>query len=94
MIKALKRLISIHVKVKPGSKVRQVTECKVDGGNITMSLKILEEAQEGQANEGVRKYLAKEIFEVSMSQVEIVRGYTSREKIVGIEGLDLSEAIN
>ena len=59
-----------------------------------MSLKITEEPQEGQANEGVRKYLAKEIFEVSMSQVEIVRGHTSREKSVQIEGLDLSEAIN
>jgi len=59
-----------------------------------MSLKITEEPQEGRANEGVRKYLAKEIFEVSMSQVEIVRGLTSREKSVQIEGLDLTEAIN
>ena len=59
-----------------------------------MSLKITEEPQEGRANEGVRKYLAKEIFEVSMSQVEIVRGLTSREKSIQIEGLDLSEAIN
>ena len=59
-----------------------------------MSLKITEEPQEGQANEGVRKYLAKEIFEVSMSQVEIVSGHTSREKSVQIEGLDLTEVIN
>ena len=59
-----------------------------------MTLKITEDAQEGQANEGVRKYLAKEIFDVSMSQVEIVRGHTSREKTVSIEGVDLSEAIN
>jgi uncharacterized protein YggU (UPF0235/DUF167 family) len=59
-----------------------------------MTLKITEDAQEGQANEGVRKYLAKEIFDVSMSQVEIVRGHTSRDKTVCIEGLDLSEAIN
>jgi len=59
-----------------------------------MSLKITEEPQEGQANEGVRKYLAKEIFEVSMSQVEIVRRHTSREKSIQIEGLDLTEAIN
>ena len=49
-----------------------------------MTVKITEEAQEGQANEGVRKYLAKEIFDVSMSQVEIVRGHTSREKSVSI----------
>ena len=59
-----------------------------------MTVKITEEAQEGQANEGVRKYLAKEIFDVSMSQVGIVRGHTSRDKTVSIEGLDLSEAIN
>jgi len=59
-----------------------------------MSLKITEEAQEGQANEGVRKYLAKEIFDVRIAQVEIVRGHTSREKSVKIEDLDLSEAIN
>jgi uncharacterized protein (TIGR00251 family) len=58
-----------------------------------MTVKITEEAQEGQANEGVRKYLAKEIFDVSMSQVEIVRGHASREKCVQIEGFDLSEAI-
>ena len=52
-----------------------------------MTLKVTEEAQEGQANEGVRKYLAKEIFNVSLSQVQIVRGQTSRDKSVRIEGL-------
>lgn len=59
-----------------------------------MTVKITEEAHEGQANEGVRKYLAKEIFDVSMSQVEIVRGHSSRDKTISIEGVDLSEAIN
>lgn len=59
-----------------------------------MTLKVTEEAQEGQANEGVRKYLAKEIFNVSLSQVQIVRGQTSRDKSVRIEGLELSEATN
>lgn len=54
------------LKVKPWSKRRtQIIDFSEIDGNISMTLKLREEAVEGQANQGVKEYLANEIFGVA-----------------------------
>ena len=46
---------------------------------------------DGAANEALIKFLS-EVLDLSKSQVRIITGHTSREKIVKIEGLSEQEA--
>ncbi len=67
----------IFVKVKANAKIEKVE--KIDETHYKVSVK--EPAQEGRANWGVTRALAK-YFNVSPTQVEIVSGLTSRDKVV------------
>jgi uncharacterized protein (TIGR00251 family) len=70
--------VKITVKVFPKSKMESVVE--QDGAYI---VRVNAPAVNNQANEAVIKALA-EYFKTAKSNVEIVKGFTSRFKIVEI----------
>jgi uncharacterized protein len=69
------------VTVKPGSKKGPLVEVG-DDGELTVFVR--ERAVDGAANDGVVKVLAAH-FGVPRSRVTIMRGHTSRKKLVDIE---------
>ena len=71
--------MKIFVKAKPGAK-KELVE-KVDANNFTVAVK--ESAKEGRANWAIERALA-QYFNVSPSQVRIISGRTSRQKMVEI----------
>lgn len=69
-----------HLAVKPGSRKGPLVETADDG---TLTVFVRELAVDGAANEGVVKVLAAHLG-VPKSAVEIVRGHSSRFKVVDV----------
>ncbi|MFA6428452.1 MAG: DUF167 domain-containing protein [Candidatus Buchananbacteria bacterium] len=69
----------ISIKVKPGSKLSQITK-QVDGSWL---IKTKAPAKENKANQEVIELLARE-FKVAQSLVKIKRGVNSKLKLVEI----------
>jgi uncharacterized protein len=70
--------MKIQVKVKPGSRTEEI---KQEGNSFIVRVK--EPAREGKANQAVIKLLAK-YFHLPQSQVSIVSGFASRNKVVEV----------
>jgi len=70
----------IQVKVKPNSKTEEVSR---EGDDFVV--KVREPPREGRANQAVIRLLA-EHFGVPKSQVRILVGFTSRNKVVEVVG--------
>ena len=70
--------MNIQVKVKPSSKTEELSQ-EEDG----FTIKVKEPPKEGRANQAVIKLLARH-FGVPQSQVRILRGAKSRNKIIEI----------
>jgi len=71
--------MKIAVKVKPGSKREQVEQ--LDETNFTVRVKA--KPIDGKANDAVIKVLA-DYFDVSKSDVILLKGQTSKQKIFEI----------
>jgi uncharacterized protein (TIGR00251 family) len=71
--------MKIFVKVKPRAKENKVE--KIDDSNFTVFVK--EAPIKGKANEAIIESLA-EYFNVAKSDVEIIRGHKSKDKIIEI----------
>lgn len=69
------------VTVKPGSRKGPLVEVGADG---QLTVFVRERAIDGAANAGVIEALA-EHFGVPRSRVDIVRGHTSRSKLVEVD---------
>ncbi len=69
------------VTVKPGSKKGPLVEVDSDG-NLTLFVR--ERAVDGAANDGVIKLLSAH-FGVPKSRITILRGHTSRSKLVEVD---------
>jgi len=70
--------MKIQVRVKPNSKTEEVSE---EGDSFIVKVK--EPPKEGKANQAVIKLLA-EHFGVPKSQVRILSGFRSRNKVIEI----------
>ena len=70
--------MKIQVKVKPNSRTEEVSH---EGDSFIVKVK--EPPHEGKANQAVVKLLA-EHFGIPKSQVRIVSGFTSKNKVVDI----------
>jgi uncharacterized protein (TIGR00251 family) len=70
--------MKIQVKVKPNSKTEEVSR-KGD----SFIVKVKEPPKEGKANQAVTKLLA-EHFGISQSQIRILSGFRSRNKVIEI----------
>ena len=71
--------MKIFVKAHPGAREAHVD--KIDETHFEVSVK--EPPIQGRANEAIVRALAKH-FNVAPSQVRIVSGYTSRQKVIEI----------
>jgi len=70
--------MKIQVKVKPSSKTEEVSR---EGNSFIVKVK--EPPKEGRANQAVIKLLA-EHFDVPQSQVRILSGFRSRNKVIEV----------
>jgi len=70
--------MKIQVKVKPNSKTEELSR---EGDSFI--IKVKEPPKEGKANQAVIKLLA-EHFGVSQSQVRILSGFRSRNKVIEV----------
>jgi uncharacterized protein len=68
--------MKINVKAKPGAREERVE--KVDDNNFVVSVK--EPPVQGRANMAIVRALA-EYFKVSNSQVHLVSGFSSKQKV-------------
>jgi uncharacterized protein len=71
--------MKVFVKARPNSKEEKVQ--KLDGENFIVFVKA--PPVKGMANNAIVKVLA-DYFRVSKSQIKIVSGFASREKIIEI----------
>lgn len=69
----------IRVNVKPNSKIEELTH---EGDDFTIRVK--EPAREGKANQAVIKLLARH-FGIPRSQVRILSGLKSRNKVIEVK---------
>jgi len=70
--------MKIQVKVKPNSRTKEVSR---EGDSFIVKIK--EPPKEGKANQAVIKLLA-EHFDVPQSQVRILSGFRSRNKVIEV----------
>jgi len=70
--------MKIQVKVKPNSKTEGLSQ---EGDSFIVKVK--EPPKEGKANQSVIKLLAKH-FGISQSQVRILSGFRSRNKVIEV----------
>jgi len=80
--------MKISVRAKPGAKtprVEEVTGLFKNAAERQFVVAVKEPAKEGKANRAIERALA-EYFSVPPSQVRIVSGQTSRDKVVEIGG--------
>ena len=73
--------VHIPLRVQAGAKTNEITGL-VDG---VLRVKVAAPAREGKANTAVVALLAR-VLGVPKSYIRIVRGHTSRDKVVAIEG--------
>jgi uncharacterized protein (TIGR00251 family) len=77
----------LRVIVKPNSKKKELIE-EIGENAITINLE--NTAQKGKANSELLKRLSR-IFEISTSEISIVSGHKSREKVLLIVDLSKEE---
>jgi len=70
--------MKIQVKVKPSSKTEEISQ---EGDSFIVKVK--EPPKEGKANQAVIKLLA-EHFDVPQSQLRILSGFRSRNKVIEV----------
>jgi len=70
--------VKVQVKVKPNSKTEELSQ---DGDSFVVKVK--EPPKEGRANQAVIKLLAAH-FGVPQSQIRIISGFKSRNKVVEV----------
>jgi uncharacterized protein (TIGR00251 family) len=80
---------SIAVRVQPNASANEVIGMADD----VLRLKIAAPPVKGQANREIVSFLSKQLG-VDKDGVAIVRGHTSRSKLVTIDGLSREEALN
>lgn len=80
--------VVFKVRVQPRSSKNQVAGLFGDA----LKVRLTAPPVEGEANEACCAFLAK-LLGVSRSRVEIVSGHTSRNKLVGVEGITLEKVL-
>jgi len=78
--------VILKVKVTPGSSRNSVSQPTED----RLAVKLTSPPIEGKANKQLVKFLSKKLG-ISPSSISIVRGMTSRDKVLFVAGLDGAE---
>jgi uncharacterized protein YggU (UPF0235/DUF167 family) len=77
----------LMVRVRPGAKVAGLIGRMSDGA---IQVRVTEPAREGRANQALEILLARRLG-LSRSALKVVRGQTSRTKVIEVQGLDAEE---
>ena len=77
----------INVRVQPRASRNEIAASDPDG---TMRIRVTAHPAGGEANEAVVKLLARHLG-VPKSALTIVRGATTRDKVIDVEGLTASD---
>lgn len=85
---AVEEKLMLAVRVIPRARKNEITE-NADGSRLKIRLQA--PPVDGKANQALIKFLA-EIMEIPASNIEIISGEKSRDKLLLIRGLDLSTA--
>lgn len=80
--------IRFEIRVQPRSSQNQIIGAVGDA----IKVKLTAPPVEGQANQSLIAFLA-DVFSVPKRNVSIIKGDTSRNKIVEIQGIDKEQAI-
>lgn len=80
--------ICLQLKVQPGAPKNEVVGVVGDA----LKIKVKAPPVKGEANRELQEFLGR-LFECGTGKVKIVRGVTSRTKLVKIEGITPEEAI-
>ena len=75
-----KNLIYLNIKVHPRSRKQDISQIDRD----TYKVRVLAPPSKGEANKEIIKIIAAH-FGLPVSFVKIVRGFTSRDKVVAIQ---------
>ncbi len=78
----------LRLRVQPRAKKDEVAGLVGDAIRVRVSAPAIE----GRANEAVIELLAKTL-KVRKGQIRLLRGATSHDKVVSIEGIDTTEAV-
>ncbi len=76
----------LQVRVQPKASVTRIMG--IESGRLR--IKLMAPPVEGAANEALQRFLAK-LLKIAPSRIRLVRGETSREKTLAIEGVMASE---
>jgi len=79
--------VTLTVRIQPRASKNEAVRLE-NGG---LKIRLTAPPVDGAANEALVKFLADQ-FSVSKSQVEIVSGHTSRDKVVRISGVGAEDA--
>lgn len=77
---------SIEVHLQPGARNSEIVGLK----DAVLYIKVMALPRKGEANRALLELLARELA-VNKNDLGLIRGYTSRNKVVAIEGLDSGE---
>lgn len=72
----------LKLKITPRSSKNEIIGT-MSGG--TLKIKLKAPPVDGKANEALIKFLS-EVYDVPKSKIKIIKGLTSRNKMVGIDG--------
>ncbi|MFC1935171.1 DUF167 domain-containing protein [Chloroflexota bacterium] len=78
----------INLHVQPGARRNEVVGLAVG----VLRVRVTAPAQGGKANKALVELLA-DLLGVSRGRIRILRGHTSRDKVISVEGLDKEEAL-
>ena len=79
--------ITLSIRIQPRASKNEITRME-NGG---LKIRLTAPPVDGAANEALIRFLA-DTLSVTRSQVEIVSGHTSRDKIVRISGVGKADA--
>lgn len=74
--------MNLKIYIQPGAKKNEIVGPHGDA----IKIKIKAPPLEGRANEALIEFLS-ETLGIAKSKIEIIRGHTSRQKLVSIDGL-------
>ena len=74
----------LYVKVTPKAKAERIKKEMREEGTALYKIYVTAAPEDGKANEAVIKLLAKNIG-IAKSSLTIIRGHTSRDKVIKIE---------
>ncbi|KTD22196.1 Uncharacterised ACR, YggU family COG1872 [Legionella lansingensis] len=85
-LKRAPRQLQLEVKIKPGAKENKISLDSSGGLQISLQAR----PEDGKANKMLIQYLSK-YLKVTQKQMSILRGATSRTKLLGIDSNDAEQ---